>query len=36
VVGRGMGTLISCVPGQLAFFEGEGPSHRCILARAAI
>jgi hypothetical protein len=36
VVGRGMGTLISCVPGQLAFFEGEGPSDRCILARATI
>jgi hypothetical protein len=33
VVGYGMGTLLSCVPGELAFFEGEGPSDRCILAR---
>jgi hypothetical protein len=32
VVGAGMGTLVSCVPGALAFFEGEGPSDRCILA----
>jgi hypothetical protein len=32
VVGGGMGTLVSCVPGLLAFFEGEGPSDRCILA----
>lgn len=36
VIGYGMGTLISCVPGSLAFFEGEGPSNRCILARHAI
>src|SRR5262245_31200555 len=36
VVGYGMGTLISCVPGQLGVFEGEGPSDRCILARRAI
>ena len=28
----GMGTLVSCVPGSLALFEGEGPSDRCILA----
>jgi hypothetical protein len=33
VVGHGMGTLLSCVPGELAYFEGEGPSDRCILAR---
>lgn len=31
VVGHGMGTLISCVPARLAFYEGEGPSDRCIL-----
>jgi len=36
VIGYGMGTLISCVPGELAFFEGEGPADRCILARRAI
>jgi len=32
VVGYGMGTLLSCVQGSLAFFEGEGPSDRYILA----
>jgi hypothetical protein len=35
VVGYGMGSLVSCIPGQLAYFEGEGPSDRCILARRA-
>ena len=35
VVGYGMGTLLSCIPGVLAFFEGEGPSERCILERRA-
>ena len=35
VVGQGMGTLLSCVPGELAYYEGEGPSDRCILARRA-
>jgi hypothetical protein len=35
VVGQGMGTLLSCVPGELAYYEGEGPSERCILARRA-
>jgi hypothetical protein len=34
VVGRGMGTLISCVPGRLGFYEGEGPGVRYILERA--
>jgi hypothetical protein len=33
VIGHGMGTLLSCVPGRLAFFEGEGPKDRCILVR---
>lgn len=33
VVGLGMGTLLSCVPGGLAHFEGEGPRDRCILVR---
>ena len=36
VVGQGMGTLLSCVPGELAYYEGAGPSDRCILARRAI
>ncbi|HEX5041742.1 MAG TPA: hypothetical protein VFV75_02490 [Candidatus Polarisedimenticolaceae bacterium] len=35
VVGYGMGTLLSCAPGTLAYFEGEGPSDRCILERRA-
>jgi len=26
VVGRGMGTILSCIPGRLAFFEGETES----------
>jgi len=36
VVGRGMGTFISCVPGKLAYFEGEEPGERYILERAAV
>ena len=36
VIGYGMGTLLSCIPGALAFYEGEGPSDRCILERRAI
>ena len=32
-VGYGMGTVISCVPGRLAFYEGEGPGVRYILNR---
>jgi hypothetical protein len=35
IVGAGNGTLISCTPGTLAYYEGEGPSDRCILARPA-
>jgi hypothetical protein len=31
LVGRGMGTILSCVPGKLAFFEGESDSR--LLAR---
>lgn len=31
IVGNSEGNLISCVPGKLAFFEGEGPEDRCIL-----
>ena len=33
IVGRGMGTFVSCVPGRLAFYEEEGPSVRYILER---
>jgi len=33
VVGQGMGTLLSCVPDELAYYEGAGPSDRYILAR---
>ena len=33
VVGRGMGTFISCLPGRLAYFEGEERGNRYILER---
>ena len=36
VIGCGMGTVLSCVPGKLAYYEGEGPSDRCILEKRAI
>jgi hypothetical protein len=36
VVGGGMGTFVSCVPGRLAYFEGEGPQERFVLSRAAV
>lgn len=32
-VGQGMGTVISCIPGKLAYFEGEEPNERYILER---
>ena len=35
IVGGGMGTLLSCIPDRLGFFEGEGPSDRFILERRA-
>lgn len=31
VIGRGMGTILSCIPGKLAYFEGEDES--LLLAR---
>jgi hypothetical protein len=34
VVGRGMGTFLSCVPGRLAYFEGEETNERYVLDRA--
>jgi hypothetical protein len=33
-VGRGMGTVISCIPGKLAYFEDEEPNERYILERS--
>ena len=36
VIGRGMGTLLSCVPGALGYFEGEEPGDRCVLWRRPI
>ena len=33
VIGRGEGTLISCIPGRLGYFEGESSGNRFILER---
>jgi hypothetical protein len=33
VVGRQMGTFLSCIPGKLAYYEGEGMGDRWILER---
>jgi hypothetical protein len=33
-VGRGVVTLISCIPGVLAYFEDEGAGERYLLERA--
>ncbi len=33
IVGRQMGTLLTCIPGTLAYFEGEGMGDRWILER---
>lgn len=35
VVGYGQGTIISCVPGRLAFYESGEPRQRFILQRPA-
>ncbi|MBI2421705.1 MAG: hypothetical protein HYV27_02665 [Candidatus Hydrogenedentes bacterium] len=35
VVGISLGSLISCIPGRLAFFESEDRGARCILERPA-
>jgi hypothetical protein len=35
IIGFGQGTLVSCIPGRLGYFEGEGPAHRFILDRTA-
>ena len=34
VVGSGMGTIVSCIPGQLAYYEGEDMGNRIILSRS--
>lgn len=31
IVGRGQGTFVCCVPGELAYFEGEEHNERYIL-----
>jgi len=33
VLGEGMGTFISCIPGRLAYFEGEDENERLLLER---
>jgi hypothetical protein len=33
VGGTDHGTLLSCIPGRLGYFEGEGPKDRFVLAR---
>ena len=35
VVGRGIGTVLSCLPGRLAYYEGEDAGERYILEKAA-
>jgi hypothetical protein len=33
IVGQGSGTILSCIPGRLAYLECEGPNQRYILRR---
>lgn len=33
IVGNGFGTIVNCIPGKLAYFEGEGPKRRFILKK---
>jgi len=33
VIGKGQGTFLSCIPGRLAYFEGEEPNERYICRR---
>jgi len=35
VVAHGMGTLLSCVPGRLGYYEGEDREDRWLLERGA-
>ena len=32
-VGAGMGTIVSCIPGVLAYFEGKKPATRIVLEK---
>ena len=34
IVGHGLGTLISCIPGKLGYYESEEPGERYLLKRA--
>ena len=36
IVGMSMGTILSCIPGRLAYFEFEDVGYRYILEREAI
>jgi hypothetical protein len=36
IVGFGGGTLVSCIPGRLGYFEGESLKDRFILARETL
>lgn len=36
VVGQGKGTLLSCVAGELAYYEGQSAAESCVLASHAI
>jgi hypothetical protein len=33
ILGRGWGTILSCLPGKLAYYEGEDPGERYLLER---
>jgi hypothetical protein len=33
--GMGLGTVLSCIPGALAYFEGERPGDRAIFERGS-
>jgi hypothetical protein len=36
IVAMSPGTLVSCIPGRLGYFEGEDPGARFILERGAV
>jgi hypothetical protein len=33
VLGYGLGSILSCIPGRLVYYEGEGPGDRYVLKR---
>lgn len=35
IVGNGMGTLVSCIPGRLGYYEAEEPNERYLLERSS-